>query len=195
MIYTDESTVKVDKTVLPGLFRKIEVKGDALIDEQDVQGSSKKPKQAIGYEDIKIFLELVLDDGPKLTKMQKLSVIWKIFRKPGQAKPEVHEIVNEHTAACGVKKVLFKNITHSAESKTSKLVVTLEFWEYTVMTITATKAPAKTASSSTATATSGNLNADYQAYLNSGRGTAPTSPAQDTASASQHLQKLGNMPY
>ena len=37
MIYTDESTVKIDTIILPGLFKSIEIKGDAIVDEQDVE--------------------------------------------------------------------------------------------------------------------------------------------------------------
>ena len=36
MIYTDESTVKIDSVILPGVFKSIEIKGDAIVDEQDV---------------------------------------------------------------------------------------------------------------------------------------------------------------
>ena len=41
MIYTDESTVKIDSVILPGVFKSIEVKGDANVDEQEVEGQSK----------------------------------------------------------------------------------------------------------------------------------------------------------
>lgn len=84
MIYTDESTVKIDTIILPGLFKSIEIKGDAIVDEQDVEGQSKKPKQATGYEDAKVNIELILEDGPLLTKIQKIEQIQQIFRLPGQ---------------------------------------------------------------------------------------------------------------
>ena len=84
MIYTDESTVKIDTIILPGLFKSIEIKGDAIVDEQDVEGQSKKPKQATGYEDAKVNIELMLEDGPLLTKIQKIEQIQQIFRLPGQ---------------------------------------------------------------------------------------------------------------
>lgn len=80
MIYTDESTVKIDTIILPGLFKSIEIKGDAIVDEQDVEGQSKKPKQATGYEDAKVNIELILEDGPLLTKIQKIEQIQQIFR-------------------------------------------------------------------------------------------------------------------
>lgn len=198
MIYTDESTVKIDSVVLPGLFKSIEVKGDAIVDEQDVEGQSKKPKQATGYEDIKVNIELILEDGPLLTKIQKLEQIQQIFRMPDQEKPTVHEIINEHTAARGVKQVIFKNLTHKAENKKNWLVVTLEFWEHTVMTVTASKSSSGASGSKKVAATmESNLNADYQSYLGN-RGKAPAlkkSPARDTASGAKHIATVKAMPY
>ena len=195
MIYTDESTVKIDAVLLPGLFKSIEVKGDAVVDEQDVEGQTKKPKQATGYEDVKVNIELVLEDGPGMTKLQKLEKIQQLFRAPGRDKPTVHEIINEHTAARGVKKVIFKNLTHKADNKKGMLSVTLEFWEYTVITVTATKSSSGAAGAEASAA--GRLNEDYQDYLGN-RGAAPAlqqSPAQDTASGQKYLGNIKGMPY
>lgn len=192
MIYIDDSTVKVGGVVLPGLFKSIEIKGDALIEEQEVEGRSTKPKQATGYEDAKINLELILHDGPVLTKLQKLEAIQNLFKKKGQAKPIIYEIVNEHTAARGITQVLFKNLTTKEQSKNDELTVMIEFWEYIPMTITATKA------GSTAKA---NLTSEYQGYLSS-RGTAPKlndktakTTATDNAETQAYKSKLAAMPY
>ena len=62
MIYTEDQIVKVNGVVLPGLVKSIEVKESAQIDEQEVEGSATKPKQATGYEDAKVNIELILDD-------------------------------------------------------------------------------------------------------------------------------------
>lgn len=195
MIFTDESTIKVDKTVLPGLFKSIEITGAAMVDEQEVQGQTKKPKQVTGYEDGKVNIELILEDGPLLTIMEKLTVIQNLFRKPGQEKPVVHEIINRHTAARGIKKVIFKDLTTKQENKKSQLAATLVFWEHSVMTITATKSGGAGAGSGSSPGS--NLNQDYQDYLNNSRGSAPgaSSPAQDTDSGSQYLGGVGNLPY
>lgn len=203
MIYIDESTIKVGGVVLPGLFKSIEIKGDALIEEQEVEGRTSKPKQAIGYEDAKVVVELTLYDGPVLKKAQKLEVIQNLFKKKGQQKPTIYEIVNEHTAVRGVTKVLFKNLTTKEQSKKDELSVMIEFWEYIPMTITATKntgssAAKKPASTSSATA---NLKPEYKSYLNN-RGAAPKesdktakTAAVDNASTQQFRNKVMVMPY
>ena len=51
MIFVEDNTIKLNGVVLPGLVKSIEVKESAQIDEQEVEGSSTKPKQATGYGD------------------------------------------------------------------------------------------------------------------------------------------------
>ena len=88
MIYTDGSEVMVDGVLLPGLFKSLEVTTAAEIEEQEVEGSTAKPKQATGYEDAKISVELILrDDADGMTKESKLEVIQNFFRQPGQEIP------------------------------------------------------------------------------------------------------------
>lgn len=198
MIFVDESTVKVGGVVLPGLFKSIEVKADAQVEEQQVEGKTAKPKQAIGFEDAKITLELVLDDGPNQTKLEKLAVIQNLFKKPGQQKPVVHEFVHSHAAVRGVSKVIFKSLSTKEQSKKSELTVSIEFWEYIPMKITATKSGAGKGKSASGSA---KLNSDYQQYLSSGsRGKAPktsdktaATAAADTAQTAQYKSKLARL--
>ena len=140
MIYVEDQLVKVNGVVLPGLVKSIEVKESAKIDEQEVEGSATKPKQATGYEDAKITVELILDDTPTRTKYQALETVRAIFRKPGQTVPQPIPIVSEDTAKHGIDKVLFKGFSHKAEAKKEQITVSLEFWEYIPQTIKATKA-------------------------------------------------------
>ena len=175
MIYLDESTIKIGGVILPGLFKSIEIKGDALIEEQTVEGRTEKPKQATGYEDAKINVELLLYDGPELTKLQKLEAIQNLFKKSGQAKPVVYEMVNEHTAVRGVTQVIFKNLTTKEQNKNDELSVMIELWEYVAMTITATATATETSSSTSSaaskakstSATNTTISTEYQGYLSS----------------------------
>ena len=110
-----------------------------------------------------------------------------------------YKIINSHTAVRGVKQVIFKQLTHKAENKKGQIVVTLEFWEYTVMTITASKSASGSAGAAAAatSAARSNLKAGYQSYLGN-RGKAPAlgkSPARDTAKGGKHLATVKAMPY
>lgn len=209
MIFVDESTVKVGGVVLPGLFKSLEIKEDATVEEQEVEGKAAKPKQATGYEDAKVTLELILDDSPKQTKLQKLAMIQKLFRKPGQSRPIMHQIVNVHTAARGINKVIFKNLITREQSKSSQMSVTLEFWQYGTMKISAKKKTGKDKKSkkdkskSTGSSSNVKLNEDYQQYLSSGsRGTAPKqsdktgkTAASDRQPSASTNSKLAALPY
>lgn len=177
----------------------IEVKESAQIDEQEVEGSATKPKQATGYEDAKVNIELILDDTPTQTKYQRLETLRAIFRTPGQSVPKPLSIVSEDTAAHGVDKVLFKGLTHKMENKKEQLTVSLEFWEYVPQTIQTTSSSSGSSSgggssggSSGGTQQQTTLSSDYQKYLQTSRG---KSPAVDDASTAAALDKVSQMPY
>ena len=196
MIYTEDQLVKVNGVVLPGLVKSIEVKESAKIDEQEVEGSATKPKQATGYEDAKVNIELILDDTPTATKYQRLEPVRALFRTPGQSVPQPIPIVSEDTAKHGIDKVLFKGITHKSEVKKDQLTVSLEFWEYVPQTIQTTSSSSGSSSGGSSGGKAANqqttLSSDYQKYLQANRG---KSPAVDDASAAEALDKVAQMPY
>lgn len=208
MIFIEDQHIKLNGVVLPGVIKSMEIKSSARIDEQTVEGSAVKPKQATGYEDAKITLDMIVDDTETQTRYQRFAVLRSIFRAPGQAVPQPIPIVCEDAAAHGITKVLFKEITHKVESKRDALSVTVELWEYVPQTIKTTKA--STSSTKKAVATSGGnaLTKDYKSYLTTNRGKAAAtsggtkgktaspvtkvtkSPAKDTAKTSTHLAKI-----
>ena len=176
MVYSDGSEVMVDGVLHPGLFKSIEITTAAEIEEQEVEGSAAKPKQATGYEDGKVSLELILMDEEGLAKEEKLLVLQNLVRQQGQDIPAVHAIINQHTALRNITQVLFKNMVTKETNANNQLAVTLEFWEYVPMTISVTTSKKGTSGSYTGTAGNGgtetNLNGDYKKYLES-RGKAP----------------------
>lgn len=183
MIYVDDTTVKVGGMVLPGIYKSVEVQHDAQVEEQEVEGSTSKPKQAIGYEDAKVTISLLLIDGPSGTKEEKLRTIQNLFRRPEQEKPVVHQLVSTHTSIRGVKRVIFKNLTSKESNKSDHLEASIELWEYVPMTITASSPISASASVSGEYDVSGSrLTSSYAAYLESQRGTAPKISSKTTAS-------------
>ena len=196
MIYVEDQLVKVNGVVLPGLVKSIEVKESAKIDEQEVEGSAAKPKQATGYEDAKITVELILDDTPTRTKYQALEAVRAIFRKPGQTVPQPIPIVSEDTAKHGIDKVLFKGFSHKAEAKKEQIAVSLEFWEYIPQTIKATKASGsggQSSGSSGGGAASSGLSEEYKSYLETGRGVSPVARDALSGVASSAVSMIAKM--
>lgn len=201
MIYVEDELIKLNGVVLPGLVKSIEVIETAKVDEQEVEGSATKPKQATGYEDAKVNIELIIDDTPSQTKYQRYATLRAIFRSPGQSVPQPIPIISEDTAAHGVEKVIFKKLSHKGENKRGQLTATLELWEYIPQTITA-KSGSSSGSGSSGSGKSGsgksgggaasNLKAGYKSYLSNERG---KSPARDDADATAAMNKVTAMPY
>lgn len=201
MIYVEDELIKLNGVVLPGLVKSIEVIETAKVDEQEVEGSATKPKQATGYEDAKVNIELIIDDTPSQTKYQRYATLRAIFRSPGQSVPQPIPIISEDTAAHGVEKVIFKKLSHKGENKRGQLTATLELWEYIPQTITA-KSGSSSGSGKSGSGKSGggksgggaasNLKADYKSYLSNERG---KSPARDDADTTAAMNKVTAMPY
>ena len=185
MIYVEDELIKLNGVVLPGLVKSIEVIETAKVDEQEVEGSATKPKQATGYEDAKVNIELIIDDTPSQTKYQRYATLRAIFRSPGQSVPQPIPIISEDTAAHGVEKVIFKKLSHKGENKRGQLTATLELWEYIPQTITA-KSGSSSGSGKSGGGAASNLKADYKSYLSNERG---KSPARDDADATAAMNK------
>lgn len=191
MIYVEDELIKLNGVVLPGLVKSIEVIETAKVDEQEVEGSATKPKQATGYEDAKVNIELIIDDTPSQTKYQRYATLRAIFRSPGQSVPQPIPIISEDTAAHGVEKVIFKKLSHKGENKRGQLTATLELWEYIPQTITA-KSSSSSGSGKSGGGAASNLKVGYKSYLSNGRG---KSPARDDADATAAMNKVTAMPY
>lgn len=195
MIYVEDQEIKLNGVILPGLVKSIDIKESGQIEEQEVEGSAVKAKQAIGYEDTKVNIDLVLDDTPTATKYQRLAVLRGLFRKPDQSVPQPIPIVCEATAVHGVSSVLFKSISHVTSASKSQLEVSLEFWEYRPQTIKTTTSNAassakKSSSKSGSGGTSSNLTGEYKSYVSTNRG---KSPAIDDAATSTSLNKVSQL--
>lgn len=215
MLFVEDQRIKLNGVILPGLVKSIEVMETAKVDEQEVEGSTARPKQATGYEDAKITIELIIDDTESQTKFERYAVLRGIFRSQGQTVPQPVPIICEDAAAHGVEKVIFQKLTHKGENKKSQLTATLELWEYIPQTITVSRASGTSGTASPSgtpsPAVSGNLAAGYQDYLEVGRGISPAavsgkkkgplavkrsrSPAVDDAPANEALGKIKRMPY
>lgn len=193
MIYVEDQSIKLNGVVLPGLVKSIEVTESAKVDEQEVEGSATKPKQATGYEDAKVNIELIIDDTQTQTKYERYATLRAIFRSPGQSVPQPIPIVSEDTAVHGIEKVIFKKLTHKGENKKGQLTANLELWEFIPQTITATTSSSGSSrSSGSSAAAASSLSAEYQSYLSADRG---KSPAIDNADTSAVMGRVAALPY
>lgn len=181
MVYQDDDTIMIGGVLLPGLYKKVEVTTAAKIDEQEVEGSSAKPKQATGYEDAQISIELELHDSETQSKEDKLDVIQNLFRMRGQELPEVYPIISTYTSLRNVDQILIKNMSSQSSNKKDMLAVTLELMEYIPQTIKAKKKKSGSGGSSgsgsgSSSGSQTGLNQNYSSYLQKKRGSAPKKP-------------------
>lgn len=178
MIIMEDKSVKVGGVVLPGLVKKIEVAATAAVDEVEVEGAPVKPKQAVGYEDSRVKIELILDATAGESLQNKIVKINNLFRKKAQEIPQPMVIVSKATSAAHIDKVIFEKLTVTNDNKTDQAAATLEFCEYVPLPITATSSAGGNASASGSAAA---LTADYQNYLDNNRGSSPLdkTPAVD----------------
>lgn len=209
MIFIEDERIKLSGAVLPGLVKSIEVTETAKVDEQEVEGSATKPKQATGYEDAKVMIELIIDDTESQTKYERYAVLREIFRKPGQNVPQPIPIVSEDTAAHSIEKVIFKKLTHKGENKKSQITASLELWEYIPQTITAASGSGSSGGSGNSSSSGGsadgggtqaaaaasNLNPDYQQYLGTKRGKSPASDMVTGVAAAALNKIITQMPF
>lgn len=101
--------------VLPVPPASMRIRQSLKIDEIEIKGRSGKVKQPVGYEDAEISIELELCDREEgdalaLTARERLEQLQKLFRSSKEALPQPLEIVSVLTEACGVQRVLFKEL-------------------------------------------------------------------------------------
>lgn len=192
MIYIDDNSVMVGGWVLPGLLKNIEVEGEVLYEEIEVEGRTDKPKQVTGYADAKVFIDLELRGNTKEEVLQKLNKIQRIFRKPDVKTPYAYHIVNDYINARDINVIILKKVTSKiAAGEGFNIIVNLEFFEYIPMTITArSSASVSGIASESAYSSSVQLNPNYQNYLDYDRGAAPRISDKSAASPSIDDRKL-----
>ena len=100
---------------LPVPPRQMTIKQALKIDEIEIKGRSGKVKQPVGYEDAQISIELeicALEEGGKIveTARERFEKVQRLFRASREALPQPVEIVSTLTDACGIRKVLIKEL-------------------------------------------------------------------------------------
>jgi len=101
--------------VLPVPPASMRIRQALKIDEIDIKGRSGKVKQPVGYEDAEISIELELcdrEEGDAVveTARERLEQLQKLFRSSKESLPQPLEIVSVLTEACGIRRVLFKEL-------------------------------------------------------------------------------------
>jgi hypothetical protein len=199
MFVIDDDYIKLNGVTLPGIYKSHEVKGSAQVDEIDIKGKGAKPKQATGYQDSKIYIQLTLSADKTHSVEDKIKMIQNVFRRPNQQKPLVMPIVCPDVNARGITKVIFKDFITGGSSGKDIVKATIELWESVPITVTAKK-KGSTKKNPTPIVKKVSLDDKYRAYLST-RGAAPVvyktskTPAIDNATYHAYAHRQSDVPY
>lgn len=172
---------------VPGLVKKVEVTGSAVIDAVTDDNDKTLGYQPNGYEPMKMTVDLLLEPAAGETFEELAKVVQFLFRPPGQAAAMPIAIVNNHAASHDISLVFCKSVSTSKKTESSYGEATLEFWEYLPVVVqTETASNTGSTAATSAEASTAGISTEYQEYLNTQRGQAPKiksktseSPAQD----------------
>ncbi len=161
MIFVEDTEVKIGGHSLPGVFKSLEVNGNAIIDEIETESKGKKPKQATGFEDATVKLEITLIETENQSIEDKIKYINDIFHPSGETVPKLYKIVNAHTAARGITEVIFKSFSTKETDKNDEVTGTLEFCECPQITVVKKKATTNSSKATTTTSESSTTKNSY----------------------------------
>jgi len=132
----------------PVPHQQMSIKQSVKVDEVDIPGRSGKIKQAVGYEDTEVTINLTLVDEEDragtvtrsaLDQYRELQAAFRDRSDPvgeGQtakasfAVPTIFSIQSRLTDACGIKTVLFKGLDVSDQPGTTDLEASISFSEF-----------------------------------------------------------------
>lgn len=145
LITTDIGQVKVGNVILPGTFESLEIQAAVKMDEVEIKGKKEKVTQAVGYDNARVRLNLILlpaeDGGDCTAQVQTIQAVFR--RSPDQEKPGVYRIVNKHVQARGINEVIFSDYRTFEDNRSDKCLVICEFVEHVPIKVTV--APKKSA--------------------------------------------------
>lgn len=130
-IGSEYGEIKLGDQLIQGIYQGMSISGEVMIKEEETPARSGKLKQALGWEDIQVTLNILLKNDEESTPHEKLKRIVALFRKTDKAaKPEVYKIVSRMTDAWGLDKVIIRDIKSDDASNSDTLKVTLNFEEW-----------------------------------------------------------------
>ena len=148
MLYIKDTSMLVAGVAVPGLVKKLEITGAAVIDAVTDDNNVTLGYQPNGYEPLKMNVDLLLEPSAGESVESMVQTIQLLFKPPGQTTAIPLPVVNSQAAACGLSRVYFKGIDLSKKTENSYGEAALEFWEYLPVTVQTQAAGSSKTSSS-----------------------------------------------
>lgn len=132
MLLVQEHLIKLGGVKLSGQMKSIDISEVATIENIEDDKGKTKANQPTGYEAAKISIEFILEDSKKMTQIEQISAMQRLFKPYKQKKAKLLKVVNEDCAARGISKVYFEKLGTKNEVAESERTATLELLAPTI---------------------------------------------------------------
>ncbi|MDK2955419.1 MAG: hypothetical protein PWQ57_915 [Desulfovibrionales bacterium] len=127
----EDGQITLGGELLPGVFRRLNIRGQVRFDEAKQDGLSGKVKVPLGWEDMDVTAEVDLltdDDTDCYDKLASLDAIFRGYDSAGN--PKVYDLVNRHASARGLDQVVFAGLDSSETDQDDVIAANLAFQEH-----------------------------------------------------------------
>lgn len=122
--------IKLGETELPGVFQSLSVNGEILIDSNNSAGNDTPRKVMRGFKDKTVSINLLILPQEDKTVYEALEELERLFYDVNSGVPKVYALINSHTAARNIAKVIFQGLSSFETNRDNALEVSLTFEEF-----------------------------------------------------------------
>ena len=130
LLVFEDGQITLGGSLLPGVLRRLSIRGQVRFDEAEQDGLSGKVKVPMGWEDADVTaeVELLTDSTDCYDKLAGLDATFRGYDNGGN--PKVYDLVNRHTAARGIDQVVFAGLESSETDQDDVILAGLAFQEH-----------------------------------------------------------------
>lgn len=122
--------IKLGETELPDVFQSLSVNGEILIDSNNSAGNDAPRKVMRGFKDKTVSINLLILPQEDKTVYEALEELERLFYGVNGGVPKVYNLINSHTAARNIGKVIFQSLSSFETNRDNTLEVSLTFEEF-----------------------------------------------------------------
>ena len=127
----EDGSVKLSDIELPGILKRMAIRGKVQFDAAEADGASGKIKKFMGWEDsdISLTIELLTDDESDCyDKLFQINALFKLTDSV-TVDPLLYSVVNRHCQAREIETVYFSGLNSDESDADDVIVCTLNFIE------------------------------------------------------------------
>lgn len=126
----DAGIIKLDDTTLKGILQSLSINGEIIVDSSNGAADNNTTKVMRGYKDKTVSISLKIIPTEDKTVYDILEELEEIFKNEEDQTPKVYTLLNKHTVARGIDRVLFTSLSSSEDNTQESISVSLNFEEF-----------------------------------------------------------------